>query len=104
MRGAEPPADRNRGRSGGARISVVFSFKNEEAVLPELISRIRLVLGREREQGQIASYELIFVNDASTDRSEEVIREQAAGHADIALVNMSRTFGVSPCVLAGMRF
>jgi glycosyltransferase involved in cell wall biosynthesis len=85
-----------------ARVSVILSFWNEEDVLPELITRLRDVFKAERERGRIASHELIFVNDASRDRSESIIREHAVGHDDIRLVNMSRNFGVSPCVLAGI--
>ncbi len=83
-------------------VSVVFSFWNEEAVLPELIARMRGVFDLLLECEEIAGYELIFVNDASTDRSEELLRQASAQRADIKIVNMSRNFGVSPCVMAGM--
>ncbi len=80
----------------------MLSFWNEEDVLPELITRLRAVF--ESERYRVASHELIFVNDDSRDGSERIIREHAAEHDDIRLVNMSRNFGVSPCVLAGMRY
>jgi dolichol-phosphate mannosyltransferase len=82
----------------------VLSFWNEQDVLPELIARLRRVMEAERQNGRVRSHELIFVNDASTDSSEKIIRDHAAGHDDIRLVTTSRNFGVSPCVLAGMRF
>jgi glycosyltransferase involved in cell wall biosynthesis len=85
-------------------LSVVFSFRNEQEVLPELIKRTRSVLLEEERKGSISSYELIFVNDASTDRSLEILRDHAEGWNDIRVINMSRRFGVSPCVLAGMEF
>jgi len=85
-------------------LSVVFSFRNEEDVLPELIARTRKVIAQEQAQGTISSYELIFVNDASTDRSLEILLEHARGHEDIKVVTMSRCFGVSPCVMAGMEY
>ncbi|HEX3654334.1 MAG TPA: glycosyltransferase family 2 protein [Pirellulales bacterium] len=84
-------------------VSVVLSFFNEQEVLPELIQRLRAVLGQQQRSGRIASYELIFVNDASTDHSLEVLLREAAGLDDIRVLNMSRNFGVSPCVLAGMQ-
>lgn len=83
-------------------VSVVLSFFNEEEVLPELISRLRAVLGQQQLAGFIAGYELIFVNDASTDRSLNILLTEAARAPDIRILNMSRNFGVSPCVLAGM--
>lgn len=85
-------------------LSVVFSFRNEEDVLPELIRRVRTVLNEQKKSGLLLAYELIFVDDASTDRSWDVLKEQAHGHEDIRIIRMSRRFGPSPSpgVLAGM--
>jgi dolichol-phosphate mannosyltransferase len=85
------------------RVSVVFSFFNEEAVLPELLRRTRAVFDDLLDSGEVAGYELVFVNDASTDGSETLLRQAAIERNDIRLINMSRNFGVSPCVLAGMQ-
>jgi dolichol-phosphate mannosyltransferase len=93
-----------RGRQGRPRISVVFSFWNEEDVLPELIRRTREVCEGLVARGEIGGYEMVFVNDASTDRSEAILRAEARRRGDIRLINMSRNFGVSPCVLAGMQY
>ena len=95
---AESPGD----RGPLATISVVLSFWNEEDVLPELIRRLRAVFAGLLEAEEIGGYELIFVNDASTDRSEWILREAAREQDDVKLINMSRNFGVSPCVIAGM--
>jgi dolichol-phosphate mannosyltransferase len=48
-------------------------------------------------------YELIFVNDDSTDRSLEKLRGLAEQNGRIKIITMSRRFGVHPCVLAGLR-
>jgi glycosyltransferase involved in cell wall biosynthesis len=85
-------------------LSVVFSFANEEDVLPEAIGRLRAVLGDECARGRLSRYELIFVNDASKDRSQEILKEAAHGHDDIRVINMARNFGISPCALAGMEY
>ena len=85
-------------------LSIVLSFANEEEVLPEAIHRLRVVLGEECERGTISRYELVFVNDASTDHSLAILQDAACGHDDIRVVNMSRNFGVTPCVLAGMDY
>jgi dolichol-phosphate mannosyltransferase len=81
-------------------LSMVFSFRNEEAVLTELIARVRNVLDKE----DLDRYEMIFVNDDSTDRSEEILLDEAKKRNDIKIITMSRAFGVSPCVLAGMEY
>jgi len=83
-------------------LSVVFSFKNEEENLPELLKRLRAVMKSERQKGSISNHEFVFVNDASTDRSLEILKELQSG--DITIINMSRTFGVTPCVLAGFQY
>ena len=52
-------------------LSIVFSFKNEEKNLPELISRTV------KTCSEISNwkYELIFVNDASDDSSEKILED-----------------------------
>ena len=66
--------------------------------------RVRSALDGEIDQEWLGAYELIFVNDASTDRSEALLEELDRGRNDIRIVTMSRPFGVAPCVLAGMEF
>ena len=91
-------------RKGAPFLSAVFSFKNEEENLPELIRRMRSALEGERGKGFISGYEMIFVNDASTDRSLDILTAEARDRHDIKVISMSRTFGVAPCVLAGLRY
>lgn len=83
------------------KISVILSFYNEENVLPELLTRMRAVFSELISNKTISGYELVFVNDNSKDQSEKILRSELS-HGDIVLVNMSRNFGVSECVLAGM--
>jgi len=83
-------------------ISIVLSFFNEANVLVELIQRLRNTLQPLRARGTISGYELVFVNDSSTDQSLDVLRREQAAQRDIVIVNMSRNFGNSECVLAGM--
>ena len=81
-------------------VSVVLSFWNEADVIPELIRQLREVLSGLFSAHEITGWELIFINDASTDHSEQLLRaELPAG--DIRLLNMSRNFGVSVSTLAG---
>ncbi|MDO8412499.1 MAG: glycosyltransferase family 2 protein, partial [Gallionellaceae bacterium] len=84
-----------------ARISVVFSFYNERSVLPELLQRTRAVFLSLIADKNVGSYELIFINDNSSDGSEQYLRSELE-HGDIVIINMSRNFGVSECVIAGM--
>ena len=79
-------------------ISFVFSFKNEEKNLNELIKRVH----EEVKKLKNYEYELIFVNDDSDDNSEKILKDLQKNFP-IILINMSRTFGVGPCVLAGFK-
>lgn len=79
-------------------ISFVFSFRNEEKNLDELIKRVHDQVEKLRDY----KYELIFVNDDSNDNSEKILRNLQKKFP-ITLINMSRTFGVGPCVLAGFK-
>ena len=79
-------------------ISVVLSFRNEEAVIPELIRRLQAAL-----RGAGVRYELLFVNDASTDRSLDFLVRHRQDDPCVKVITMSRRFGVGPCVLAGFR-
>jgi len=79
-------------------VSVILSFRNEEQVIPELIARLQAALGP-----LPVDYELVFVNDDSTDGSRALLEARAKEDPHVKLLNMSRRFGVSECVLAGMK-
>jgi dolichol-phosphate mannosyltransferase len=85
------------------KISVILSFYNEQSVLPELLQRLRTVFAPLIADNCVSSYELIFVNDNSTDGSEKYLRSELE-NGDIVIINMSRNFGVSECVIAGMAY
>ena len=50
-------------------LSVVFSFRNEEGNIKELVERVHNSLKNSANW----KYELIFVNDDSTDDSENIL-------------------------------
>ena len=77
-------------------ISFVFSFRNEEKNLKNLITRIAEAVKKHSNW----KYELIFVNDDSTDNSEEILSNLQNDYP-IKIINMSRRFGTNPCVIAG---
>ncbi|HMX60966.1 MAG TPA: glycosyltransferase family 2 protein [Chitinophagales bacterium] len=78
-------------------ISVVIPVFNEEANLPLL---------HERLVNAITScsndYEFIFVNDGSTDKSLQIIRDLAARFAQVKYIDFSKNFGHQLAVFAGL--
>lgn len=77
-------------------ISVVIPLYNEEESLPELTAWIERVM-KEHD----FSYEIIFVNDGSTDRSWAVIRDLAARNPNVHGISFSRNYGKSPALNTG---
>ena len=78
-------------------ISVVFSFRNEADNIPTLVARLEAMFA-----GQNVDYEIVFVNDSSTDASLSLLVAERQRNPRITIVNMSRRFGVAEGVIAGM--
>jgi dolichol-phosphate mannosyltransferase len=78
-------------------VSVVLSLRNEENNIPTLVSRLDRMFS-----GESVDYELIFVNDASTDNSFALLLRERESNPRVKILNMSRRFGVAECVRAGM--
>lgn len=77
---------------------MVLSFRNEARNLEEMVNRLIASLRKVKH----LKFELIFVNDASTDGSLDILKNLQRGVSpEIVIVNMSRNFGVAECVLAG---
>lgn len=79
-------------------ISVVIPLYNEEESLPELYAWIERVM---KEQG--FSFEVIFVNDGSTDHSWQIIKELSNGSEQVKGINFRRNYGKSPALFCGFK-
>ncbi|MDY3266162.1 MAG: glycosyltransferase [Phocaeicola sp.] len=77
-------------------ISVVIPLYNEEESLPELQAWIEKVMN---ENG--FSYEIIFVNDGSTDKSWQVIENLQKKSENIKGIKFRRNYGKSPALFRG---
>lgn len=80
------------------QISVIIPLFNEEESLPELTAWIERVM----EQNNF-TYEIIFVNDGSSDNSQEVIRSLAAKNPVIHCIAFARNYGKSPALNEGFK-
>lgn len=79
-------------------ISVVIPLYNEAESLPELHAWIKRVM-----DANGFDYEVIFVNDGSTDSSVEVIKHLAESNPEIHLISFARNYGKSPALNEGFR-
>ena len=80
------------------KIKIIFSFFNEEEIIDELIKRVVNVL----EKLKSYDYELIFVNDCSTDNSIEKIKKNLFTKK-IKIINMKQNEGRDECVIVGFK-
>ena len=77
-------------------ISVVIPLYNEEESLPELHQWIQRVMNEHQ-----FSYEIIFVNDGSTDGSWNVIERLSKEHPEVHGIKFRRNYGKSPALYHG---
>ena len=77
-------------------ISVIVPLYNEDESLPELYAWIDRVM-----KANNFSYEVIFVNDGSTDRSWDVIRELSEKSENVKGIKVRRNYGKSPALYCG---
>jgi glycosyltransferase involved in cell wall biosynthesis len=79
------------------KVVVVVPFLNEAENLPALYERLRGALAAEPEQ-----FELLFVDDGSSDGSAAWVAQRAAQDARVKLLRLSRNFGHQLAITAGM--
>jgi glycosyltransferase involved in cell wall biosynthesis len=77
-------------------ISVVIPLLNEEESLPELFSWIKRVLDKNK-----LSFEVIFIDDGSTDSSWEIIEKLAESNSEVRGIKFQRNYGKSPALNEG---
>jgi len=79
-------------------ISVVAPVYNEEENLPILVSQLVGVLGPLRK-----TYEMIFVDDGSKDRSRQVLKEMVSKVPQLRILGFKYNCGESAALYAGLR-
>jgi glycosyltransferase involved in cell wall biosynthesis len=80
------------------RVSVVVPVFNEEEVLPELQRRIDAAMI------PLGGYEIVYVDDGSTDGSAALLEAVARERPRVVLVRLSRNFGMEIAMSAGMDY
>src|SRR5258705_819577 len=78
-------------------LSIVVPVLDEEENLPELHERVTSALA-----GLEGGYELIYVDDGSTDGSVAIIRQWIDAGEPVRLVKLSRNFGMEIAMSAGV--
>jgi glycosyltransferase involved in cell wall biosynthesis len=79
-------------------ISLVIPLFNEAESIPELFTWIQKVM-----TGNNFSYEIIFINDGSTDESWEIIKNLHSEHPEVKCIKFRRNYGKSPALYCGFK-
>lgn len=84
-------------------LSVVIALYNERDSLPELLERIRAVLDSPLVENtkELPLYEVIFVDDGSTDGSWDFISDQASKDSRVHGIRFRRNYGKSAALYCG---
>src|SRR5690349_6681755 len=82
----------------GPLLSVVIPVYNERETLEALVAQLVPVL--ERSAG--GAFEVVFVNDGSTEGSGELLDELNERDARVKVVHLSRNFGHQAALQAGL--
>jgi dolichol-phosphate mannosyltransferase len=80
----------------GFKISIIIPVYNNYDSLSELTRRLSSVSHLRSEE-----FEVVYVNDGSTDNSFFLLRDLAAEYSFVKVVNLSRNFGQHPAICAG---
>ena len=81
-------------------ISIICPVHNEEASIPIFLQRLHDSILPLKDR---YNFELIFINDGSTDGTMGLIKEECDCNKTVQLISLSRNFGYHPAVLSGLQ-
>lgn len=90
------PAEVGEGRREPVDLSVIVPLLNEASTLEELARRLLTTLKRLGK-----SYEVIFVDDGSTDETAQILKHLYDLHPTVRVIRLNRNYGQHLAVLAG---
>ncbi|MBR5262556.1 MAG: glycosyltransferase family 2 protein [Clostridia bacterium] len=80
------------------KLSLVVPCYNEEEVIYEFYKEVRKVF-----ENRVSSYELVFVNDGSKDKTADILKAIHKVADNVKVVNFSRNFGKEAAMYAGLQ-
>ena len=78
-------------------VSVVVPLHDEEATVRELVERVAATLG-----ARGLGFEIVLVDDGSTDRTPDLLAELAAEHPAVRTLTFTRNFGQAAALCCGL--
>ena len=89
------PSRVGEGRREPVDLSVIVPVLNEASTLEELAGRLLATLHRLGK-----SYEVIFVDDGSTDETAHLLKRLYELHSTVRVIRLNRNYGQHPAILA----
>ncbi|MBQ7013707.1 MAG: glycosyltransferase family 2 protein [Oscillospiraceae bacterium] len=83
-------------------ISIVVPCYNEEQVLPLFYEEIQKIMDQMRAEHSHLTFELVFIDDGSKDKTLAILREMAAADKRVRYISFSRNFGKEAGMFAGL--
>ena len=84
-------------------LSILIPVFNEEDNISPMYFRVVKAMETVRAQwGEGLNYEIIYINDGSSDASLNVIHQLSQEHKEVGYINFSRNFGHQVAVSAGI--
>ena len=80
-----------------SKLSVIIPCYNEEEVIAESYKRTKSILDT-----LICDSEIIYINDGSSDKTYELLKDIATNDKNVKVLHFSRNFGHQPAVSAGI--
>ena len=84
-------------------ISIIIPAYNEENSIQELYRQIMLSIHGMQQDSLVSNYELLFVNDGSTDQTEKAVLTLHEQDANVHVISLRRNFGKATALNAGLR-
>ncbi|MBP3267063.1 MAG: glycosyltransferase family 2 protein, partial [Ruminococcus sp.] len=84
-------------------VSVVVPCYNEQEVLPMFYEEITKVTGQMSKTYPELTFEYLFINDGSKDKTLEILRSLAENDSRVRYISFSRNFGKESGMYAGLK-
>jgi glycosyltransferase involved in cell wall biosynthesis len=85
-------------------LSIVVPCYNESEIIAQTNGRLTALAGEWTEKGLIVAYEIVYVDDGSTDTTLDILGGIAADAPNIKVVSFSGNFGHQAALTAGLKY
>lgn len=86
-----------------ALLSICVPCLNEEAALPIFLNTTLPIVEKLKQEGKIAQFEFVFVDDGSDDSTLSILEKWAKEHSFVRFCSFSRNFGKESAILAALQ-